>query len=66
MHWIDGIDAKERGMKKEIDDKGNVNKIPEKSDWDYYFRFIKPHYDAKGEEVPWYLEPDAFEGWKRV
>jgi len=44
-------------------DRVIVNKVPEEQDWEYFFKVIKPSYDAKGEEVPWYLEPDAFEGW---
>jgi hypothetical protein len=41
-----------------------INREPEESDWKHFNEVIRPKYESQGKEVPWYLEPDAFEGWK--
>ena len=58
--------------KKNIEDAAQIirNIVPESQEmtmaqkWEHYEKVIAPHYESKGQEVPWHLEPDAFEGWK--
>ena len=55
---------------EEILQKGGIdhhNPTPEQREAKnvYFDEVIVPKYGSL-DEVPWYLEPDAFEGWKTV
>lgn len=51
-------------MKRELRQDGTYHSVPEEKDWKLYRDTIRPAFEKQGEPVPWYLEPDAFEGWK--
>ncbi len=44
------------------EEKHNKMTIEEKEE--HYKNVIFPVYKTNNKEVPWFLEPDAFEGWK--
>lgn len=57
--------AEEILLKMGMDDHRNPTSEQSQAKNLYFDKVILPKYDSL-DDVPWYLEPDAFEGWKTV